>query len=73
MDDKFINAIIGILTGVVGLAVLATLVSKQANTAGVLQAGAQGFSQILQAATGPVSGGGLGSLPSLNSYGSSIL
>jgi len=60
MDDKLITTIIGILTGVVGLAVLATLVSKQAQTPQVLQAGGQAFASILQAATSPVSGGGFG-------------
>jgi Ca2+/H+ antiporter len=57
MDDKLITTIIGILTGVVGLAVLATLVSKQAQTPQVLQSAGQAFSSILQAATSPVSGG----------------
>jgi hypothetical protein len=63
MEDKGITAIVGILTGVIGISILAVLVSKQSNTASVLQAGAQGFSSILNAATSPVSGGGLNALP----------
>lgn len=73
MDDKAITAIIGILTAIVGVSVIAVLVSNQANTANVLKAGGSAFSGILQAAVSPVTGGGglgsnlssglLGSLP----------
>jgi hypothetical protein len=70
MEDKAFTSLIGILTGVIGISILAVLVSKGAQTAQVLQAGAQGFSSILQAATGPVTGSGsLG----LNGIGSSII
>ena len=61
-----------ILLAVVGVAILAVLVSKNANTAGVLQAGGSAFSSILGAATAPVTGGGSGlGMPNLNMYGNS--
>jgi hypothetical protein len=69
MDDKAINGIIAILAGVIGISVLAVLVSKQSQTPQVLQAAAQGFGSILSAATGPVSGG----LGGLNSSSLSVL
>lgn len=72
MTDHAVTAIIAILTGAIGLAVIATLVSNQANTANVLNAGGQSFANILKAATGPVTGGGgLGS--SLNNSLSNIV
>jgi hypothetical protein len=55
MDDKTITAIVTVLTAVVGVAIIATLVSGQAQTANVLTAGAKGFATILGAATAPVS------------------
>lgn len=51
-----------ILLAVVGVAILAVLVSRNANTAGVLQAGGSAFSAILGAATAPVTGSGAGTL-----------
>jgi hypothetical protein len=72
MTDHAVTAIIAILTGAIGLAVIATLVSNQANTSNVIKAGGSAFSQILTAATGPVTGGGgLGS--SLNNSLSNIV
>lgn len=62
MDSQLFTSIVSILTAVVGVAFLATLVSKNSNTAGVISAGSSGFSQILGTALSPVtgtSGGGL--------------
>jgi hypothetical protein len=64
-------AVVTIATAIVGVALLAVLVSKNANTSGVLNAAGSAFSTALGAATGPVTGntamGGTGfSLPSLN-------
>lgn len=58
MGDKMITAVVTILTAIVAVAIIATLVSRNANTTGVLQAGFGGFSQALGAALSPVSGGG---------------
>lgn len=63
MGDKVITGIVGILTAVIGVAIVAVIVSNQANTSGVLTAGGNAFTNILKAAVSPVSGGsGLGSI-----------
>lgn len=54
--------IVTVLTAIVGVAILATLVSKNANTANVLTAAFKGFASDLTAAEGPVSGSGVSSL-----------
>jgi hypothetical protein len=46
-----------IAVAIVGVAMLAVLVSRNANSAGVISAAGQAFSGALRAATGPVSGG----------------
>lgn len=51
-----ISAIVQIATAIIGVAILAVLVSKNANTEGVIKAGAGGFTQALQAAISPISG-----------------
>lgn len=48
--------IVTIAVAIVGVAIIATLVSKKANTAGVIQAAGSAFSGALGAATGPVTG-----------------
>ena len=53
------NAMVVILTSLVGLAIVATLVSKNANTSGVVKSIFGGFSQAVGAATSPVTGGGI--------------
>jgi len=59
MGDKAITGIVAILTAIIGVAIVAVLVSKQSNTANVLGAGGKAFSSILGTAISPVSGGGL--------------
>jgi hypothetical protein len=56
MGEKLVT----IAVAIVGVATLAVLVSRNANTAGVIKAGGGAFAEALRAATGPVSGGGLG-------------
>lgn len=46
-----------VLLAIVGVAVLAVIVSKNSNTSGVIQAVGQGFSQALGAAISPVTHG----------------
>ena len=53
MGEKLVT--IGV--AIVGVATLAVLVSRNANTAGVIKAGGSAFAEALRAATGPVSGG----------------
>lgn len=53
MDDM-VKAMVTILTAVIGVAIVATLVSKKSNTAGVLNAGGNAFSNILNSALSPI-------------------
>lgn len=58
--DHLFNSIASILTAIVGVAILAVLVSKNANTAGVIGAGGSAFAQALSAAEAPVTGNAFG-------------
>ena len=50
------EAIVTIATAIVGVAIVAALVSRNSNTAGVIQAGASGFGNDLGVALSPVTG-----------------
>jgi hypothetical protein len=52
--DKAITGFVTILTAVIGVAILAVLVSKKADTANVLNAGGNAFASILKTAVSPV-------------------
>ncbi len=58
--NNFWSGIVTVLVAIIGVAILATLVSKNANTAAVLKSATGGFATMLGAATAPVSGGGYG-------------
>lgn len=57
MGDKALTGLIAIITAIIGVAIIAVLVSKQSNTSGVLSAGGNAFSNILKTAVSPVTGG----------------
>jgi hypothetical protein len=54
MGEKLVT----IAVAITGVATLALLVSKRANTAGVIGAAGKAFSQSLAVAVSPVTGGG---------------
>lgn len=55
------GSIVTVLTAIVGVAILATLVSKNAQTPKVLESFGRSFSGMISAATAPVTGaGGIG-------------
>lgn len=54
--NQFTEGLVTIALAVVGLAVLSVLVSRNANTTGVIQASASGFGNVLGVAMSPVSG-----------------
>jgi hypothetical protein len=61
-----------VVGGIIGLAIIAVLVSQKAQTPAVLQAGGSAFATIIGAAVGPVTGGGgnqFGSGGGTSSYG----
>lgn len=62
MSDNLITAVVSIVLAIIGLASLSVVLSKNANTSGVLQSAAQGLSTDIGAAVAPIGGGGLGSL-----------
>jgi hypothetical protein len=68
MSDHLITSIVTVLTAVVGVAILAVIVSKSSNTSGVLTSGGNAFAAILKAATNVggtgFTGGGV-SLPTI--------
>lgn len=60
MGNNFIGQMVVVLTGIIGVAIVAVLVSKNAQTPAVVKSFFGGFSQALNAATSPVTGGGGG-------------
>lgn len=70
MSDHVVTSVVSILMAVVGVAIIAVLISKQANTSNVISAGTTGFGNILKAAVSPVTGsGGLGGqIPQIGTF-----
>lgn len=66
MSDSLITSVTTIALAIVGLALIATIVSKNANTTAVIGAGGNAFTQSLAAATSPVTGGGSFNLSGLS-------
>lgn len=58
--DNLLNGVISVAIAIVGVALLATLVSRNAQTPQVIGAAGSAFAEGLRAATGPVTGLGLG-------------
>jgi hypothetical protein len=58
MSDQLIASVVTVLTAIIGVAIIAVLVSKNANTTGVITAGGSAFSGALGTALSPVTGGG---------------
>lgn len=68
MSDQLLSGIFATATAIVGVAIIAVLVSKNANTSGVLNSAGSAFAQDLGAALSPVTGqsNNLGSFTGLN-------
>lgn len=60
--QSFISEIGTIAAGIIGLAIIAVLVSGQARTAEVIREGGDAFVGAIGAAVAPVTGGGYGNL-----------
>ncbi len=56
MSDNLINSIVTVLTAIIGVAIIAVLVSRNAQTGGVITAAGQAFANDLTAAVAPVTG-----------------
>lgn len=63
--NQLVNGILVVLTAIIGVAILSVLVSRNANTAGVLSAGSQAFSGALGTAISPVTGSSMSYYPTL--------
>lgn len=59
--DHLTNAAVSVMIAIVGLATIAVLVSRNANTSGVVTASGNAFSNALAVAESPVTGGGMNS------------
>jgi hypothetical protein len=57
MTDQLITSVTTVALAITGVAILAVLVSKNANTTGVISAASSGYSQALSTALSPVTGG----------------
>lgn len=70
MSESFITSVVTVIMAIIGVAILAVLVSPRAQTGNVLSAGANAFSSILGSALSPVTGGGFtGIAPGLSITG----
>jgi PRD1 phage membrane DNA delivery len=56
MGEQLVSSVVTVSVAIVGLAIIATLVSKNANTAQIIGAGGSSFTQALTAAVSPVTG-----------------
>jgi hypothetical protein len=54
--DHFWTSLVTIATGIIGVAIIAVIVSNRAQTSGVISATTSGFANDLLAATAPVTG-----------------
>ena len=65
--------IIAIVSAAIGLAIVAVLVSNQANTSGVISSASSGLATIIGAAVAPVTGGsGTGNAGISTSFGTGL-
>jgi hypothetical protein len=58
MNESFLTSIVTVATALIGVAILAVIVSPKSQTANVVKAGGQAFSGVLGAALSPVAGSG---------------
>ena len=58
MTDHIISSAVAVITAIIGVAIIAVLVSRQANTSGVITSAGSALAQDLEAAVSPVTGGG---------------
>jgi len=67
MSNELISSVVTVLMALIGVAIIAVLVSKNANTTGVIAAGGNAFTGGVGAALSPVTGSGL-NFPTLGSF-----
>jgi hypothetical protein len=57
VTDHLITSLVTVATAIIGVAIIAVLVSQRAQTGSVIQAAGEAFSGALNAAESPVTGG----------------
>lgn len=57
MSNDLVHSIAAIFAGITGVAIIAVLVSKNSNTAGVINATGNAYSSSLAVALSPITGG----------------
>ena len=73
MDKELFGTLSAVALAIVGVAVIVVLVSKNANTSGVISASGSAFSQALATAISPVTGSGGGYNSAWNGISGSAL
>jgi PRD1 phage membrane DNA delivery len=58
MSEQLVSSVTTVLLAIVGVAIIAVLVSRNANTTGVISAGGSAFARDLATAEAPVTGYG---------------
>jgi PRD1 phage membrane DNA delivery len=70
MTNRIFVDLMTVATAIIGLAIIAVLVSKQADTGNVIDKAGSAFGSVIKAAVSPLSGtGSLPQLPSLPGQG----
>lgn len=72
MRNDLWEPVLTVAAGVIGVAILAVLVSKNAQTPQVIGAAGSAFSNVLSAATGPVTGATAAPVNSTSGFGSGL-
>jgi hypothetical protein len=72
MGKEILEPIVTIAAGVIAVAILAVLVSQRAQTPQVIGAAGSAFSNVLSAATGPVTGSTTAPVNTVNGSGLSL-
>jgi hypothetical protein len=73
MENQLVTSVVTVATAIIGVAIIAVLVSKNANTTGVVQSLSSGFSGALGTAISPVTGSGGMSFNSFTGGGAGYL
>lgn len=58
--NNAIPAVLAIITGIIGIAIIAVIVSRNSQTPSVLQSAGQALASVISAAVSPVTGSGGG-------------
>ncbi len=68
--NSFVEALVTVATAIVGIAIIAVLVSNRANTSNVISSAGKAFTNAIKAATEPVTSGNFtGAAPGYPGYG----